>query len=383
MSRIVVVAGEVSGDMYAARVIRKVKSLVPEIKVAGMGSNYLQKEGVNVIIDPTEVSTIGFKEAVDNIKIHIKHLRIMSDFLDQYQPDIIFLVDYSGFNMLMARIAYKKSIPVVNYFPPGAWIWGQWRAKWMARYEAIIAAVFPMEREVYLKAGAEVHFVGHPLLDIVKVEKDIKEIYSKLELNSENRVIGLMPGSRKNEIERLLPQLLSAAEKLSQKYEDLQFVLPLASGVDKEKICREIAEYKVIVKVVKDCSYEVMKISELIITAAGTATLEAAILNTPMVIVYKTGFSTYYLGKLLIGVDNIGLPNIIGGNQIVPELLQNKVSGDNIYREVKKILEKPRIKNGVYKKLSKVKKMLGAPGAITRTAKLILKKGAFADGGFK
>ncbi len=378
MPRIVVSAGDISGDIQAARVIKEIKKRTSDIEISGMGSDCLRQEGVNVIIDPTEISTIGFKEAFDNFKIHYQHLQIMKDFIDKNQPDVLFLVDYSGFNMLLARAAGKRDIPVVNYFAPSAWIWGRWRAKWMARTEALIASVFPMERNVYLEAGARVEFVGHPLLDIVRV-KDIKrKIYKKLEINPKKPVIGLMPGSRVGEIRSLLPEILSAVEKLNKKYgnKSIQFILPTASGIDKQRIRNIISEHKVVIKLVENYTYEVMEISDLMIIASGTATLEAAIINTPMIIIYKTSPSTYYLGKYLSYLDSIGLPNIIANNKIVPELIQNDVSGDKISEKVSYFLKKPYLLKGIEKKLAKVEEMLGEKGATARTADLVLREGA-------
>ena len=378
MPRIVVSAGDISGDIQAARVIKEIKKRTSDIEISGMGSDCLRQEGVNVIIDPTEISTIGFKEAFDNFKIHYQHLQIMKDFIDKNQPDVLFLVDYSGFNMLLARAAGKRDIPVVNYFAPSAWIWGKWRAKWMARTEALIASVFPMERNVYLEAGARVEFVGHPLLDIVRV-KDIKrKIYKKLEINPKKPVIGLMPGSRVGEIRSLLPEILSAVEKLNKKYgnNSIQFILPTASGIDKQRIRNIISEHKVVIKLVENYTYEVMEISDLMIIASGTATLEAAIINTPMIIIYKTSPSTYYLGKYLSYLDSIGLPNIIANNKIVPELIQNDVSGDKISEKVSYFLKKPYLLKGIEKKLAKVEEMLGEKGATARTADLVLREGA-------
>jgi lipid-A-disaccharide synthase len=209
MGKIMVVAGEVSGDMHAARVIREIKSLLPEVSFFGMGSDFLRQEDVRILIDPTEVSTIGFLEAFKNLRVHLDNLKTLKKAAKEEKPDVIFLVDNSGFNMMMARAAYKKGIPVVNYFSPSAWVWGRWRARWMARYEATIASVFPMEAKVYREAGAEVVFVGHPLIDMVEVEEDRKEICSELELDPEKEVIGLLPGSRKQEIDSLLPRCWS------------------------------------------------------------------------------------------------------------------------------------------------------------------------------
>src|SRR5690554_4595658 len=222
--------------MHAARIVREIKVLAPRTEIVAVGSDYLKKEGAKIIIDPTKISTIGFSEAFRNLRKHLQNLKCLKSYIKRSRPDVLFLVDNSGFNMLMARLGRKKRIPVINYFSPSAWVWGEWRARWMAHYRATIASVFPMEADVYQRAGARVEFVGHPLLDIIKNEKEAGEIYSRLELRPDRPVIALLPGSRKQEIEKLLPIMLQTAVKLQEEQPGLQFVLPIASGIDSSQI---------------------------------------------------------------------------------------------------------------------------------------------------
>ncbi len=369
-----VVAGEVSGDMHASRVIREIKNLSPDIDFFGMGSDSLRAEGVRILIDPMEVSTIGFFEAFKNLKTHLSNLKILKKAIDRENPNLIFLVDNSGFNMMMARAAYKKGVPVVNYFSPSAWVWGQWRAKWMARYKATIASVFPMEAKVYQEAGAAVVFVGHPLVDIVKIPQQSEDIYSELELDTEKKILALLPGSRRQEIDKLLPEMLKTAEKIQKIRKDYQFILPLAKGVDKNKISQMAANYNLIIKLVENKTYQVIKVADLIIAASGTVTLEAAIIGTPMVIIYKVGNLSYYLAKKLVKLDYIGLPNIITEQEIVPELVQGKANSDHLYTTVMSLLRKPYNLNTMRKELKYVKDKLGSSGAVRRTAELVLRK---------
>ncbi|ACL70502.1 lipid-A-disaccharide synthase [Halothermothrix orenii] len=375
MGKIMVVAGEVSGDMHAARVVREIKKLAPETRFFGMGSKCLREAGVEVLVDPTDISTIGFSEALKNYRQHRDHLKMMKKALEREKPDVALLVDYSGFNIKMARITKRKKIPTVSYFSPSAWVWGKRRARKMARARAVIASVFPMEEKVYREAGAEVHFVGHPLLDMVNVEESKDEICRKLELDGEKPIIGLMPGSRKQEVEYLLPEMLKAAERLKKEKGDFQFVIPVAPGIDRDKIVEMASRYKLVLKVVEGANYEVMKASDFLVVASGTATLEATIIGTPMVIVYRTSWSTYHLGKLLVNLDYIGLPNIIADREIVPELLQQDVTADNIYREITNFMSKPYLIKSIKRDLEYVKNKLGRPGAVRRTAELVLKKG--------
>jgi lipid-A-disaccharide synthase len=371
--RIMVVAGEVSGDMHAARVVREIKRIAPDTEFYGMGSTFLAEEGVRILIDPTSISTIGFLEAFRDIRIHLKHLKILKESIYKERPDAIFLVDYSGFNMLMARLASKENIPTINYFSPSAWVWGRWRARWMVRYNVIVAAVFPMEARVYREMGAEVEFVGHPLVDLVKNEKKRPEIFQKPGLDPERPIIGLLPGSRRQEIERLLPEMLEAAVRLQTDDQDYQFVLPLAAGIDRERVADVAANYDLVLKLVEKSTYEVMGIARLLIVASGTATLEAAIIGTPMIIIYQTSWSTYQLGRLLVNLKYIGLPNIIANGGIVPELLQEKATADNIYLEARKLLTDQALLDQMRSELKMVKESLGRPGAVKRTAELVLR----------
>src|SRR6056297_2848772 len=199
-------AGEVSGDMHAAAVIKELKKKTEGLEVFGMGSSALKKTGAEIIIDPTEISTIGYIEALKNIRQHFKHLKEMKKLLRQRKPDLVFLVDYSAFNMKLAKACSQEGVKAVNYFPPSAWVYNKRRASKMAAYGTHIAAVFPMERDVYQEAGAKVTFVGHPLVDLVEVEKSETEIKKDLNLKLGQQVISLFPGSRRGEIESLLPE---------------------------------------------------------------------------------------------------------------------------------------------------------------------------------
>jgi len=335
MGKIFVVAGELSGDMHAARVIREIKKIKPDIKLTGFGSSNLKKQGVKILVDPTTINSIGFSAALKNYKTHLKHLKILKGYIDQDKPDVLFLVDYSGFNMLVAKMAARRGIPVVNYFAPSAWIWGKWRARWMARSGAKIAAVFPMELDVYRRAGADIRYVGHPLLDMINIEDSEVEIYKNLDLDSEKKIIALLPGSRQYEIETLLPPMLKAASRLQEQNRELQFVIPLADNADYDRIMKMICSHKLISRVIANYTRESIYIADLAVVASGTATLEAAILKTPMVIVYKTSWLNYQLGRKLLKKDHIGLPNIIAAREIVPELLQDDLTPEKIFQKVK------------------------------------------------
>ncbi|WP_041607863.1 lipid-A-disaccharide synthase [Halobacteroides halobius] len=375
MSKIMVVAGEASGDMHATKVIKEIKKLNPDVEFFGFGGQQMKQAGVEILYDPTKLSTIGFAEAIKHLKLMYDKLNQLEEAMKERKPDVVFLVDYSGFNMKVAKRAAKLGIPVVNYFAPSAWVWGKWRAKRMAKYGAKIASVFPMEEKVYRKAGADVEFVGHPLLDMVEPQLSYQEFKEEFKLDLTGKVIGLLPGSRQQELDSLLGPMLEAADIISSHFSITNFILPVAETIDQTKIKEKIKDYKVDVQLVTGHSYEVMEVTDLLLVASGTATLEAACLQTPMVIAYQTSWSTYWLGKLLVKLPFIGLPNIISEKEIVPELLQNEVTGSNLAKEVINILDSERKVNQIKKDLANIKAKLGPKNATKQVARLVLDTG--------
>jgi len=374
-------AGEVSGDMHAAAVLKKIKEKNDSIQIFGMGSAALRKMGAEIVIDPTEISTIGYIEALKNLKQHFKHLSQMKSLLRERKPDLVFLVDYSAFNMKLAKACSQEGIKAVNYFPPSAWVYNKRRAKKMASYGTHIAAVFPMERDVYQQAGAEVTFVGHPLVDLVEVEKSEVEIKKELELKSEARVVSLFPGSRRGEIESLLPEMLKAAKKIKKEMPEIVFLLSAAEGikVDYLKSFAEKADFEL--EIVPKRNYQLMKISEFIISASGTTTLEASILNTPQIIAYQAALTTYLLAKYVFKVEFVGLPNIIAGEEVVPELLQNDFKAEMIEELALSWLNDKQELNIIKEKLQTVRQRLGGGGAVEKTADLLLREGGLKNSG--
>jgi len=381
LAKLMVSAGEVSGDMHAAAVIREVKKKVDDLEVFGMGSTALKKEGAEIIIDPTEISTIGYIEALKNIRQHFKHLGQMKKLLRERKPDLVFLVDYSAFNMKLAKACSKEGIKAVNYFPPSAWVYNKKRADKMASYGTHIAAVFPMERDVYQAAGADVTFVGHPLLDIVEVDADKEEIKKDFNIRGNKEIIGLFPGSRRGEVESLLPEFLKAAQKLDDNYSNLAFVLAAAEGIEDDFLNKFINDFKLDIKIVRESNYRLMEAAQFLITASGTTSLEAAILTTPHIICYKAALSTYLLAKYIFNVEFVGLPNIISGKEVVPELLQNEMSAENIYQQASEWLDYRALLRDVENKLQSLREKLGGGGAVEKTAELLIEQGGLKSNG--
>lgn len=374
-------AGEVSGDMHAAAVLKKVKEINSDVQIFGMGSTALKDLGAEILIDPTEISTIGYIEALKNIVTHFKHLKKMKKLLKERKPDLVFLVDYSAFNMKMAKACSKAGIKAVNYFPPSAWVYNKRRAKKMASYGTKIAAVFPMEKKVYEQAGADVSFVGHPLLDMVEVKESEGKLKAEFNISAEQKIIGLFPGSRKSEISSLLPEFLKAAAELKRKRPNLRFLLAAADGISTDYLNSFTAEAEIEPEIIKKSNYKIMKLSEFIITASGTTALEASILNTPQIISYQSAWSSYFLAKYIFKVEFVGLPNIIYGSEVVPELLQGDFNSEKIVEISSEWLDNQNKLKKIKNKLQTVREKLGGSGAVKKTAELLLQEGGLKNSG--
>jgi len=375
MAKIMILAGEASGDLHGANLARALRELEPEIEIIGMGGSLMAAQGVKIAFDITKLSTVGFVEALKSIKTLKGILRQLTHLMEKEKPDAVVFIDYPGFNLEVAKVVKEKNIPSLYYFSPTAWAWGKGRAKKVANLISKVASVFPFEAEVYREAGANVEFVGHPLLDIVKTKMSQKESYQAWNLAAEKPIVGLLPGSRQQEINALLPVMLESARKIKEKNSHVQFILPLAHTIAREQVEEMIAQSGLAVQIIDGHSYEVMNVSSLVIVSSGTATLEAACLGTPMVIIYKVAASTWFLGKMLVKIPHIGLPNIIAKKEIVPELLQNEANADNISAKVNQLLAHPEQLSMIKADLAEVKKQLGEEGAVKKVAQLVLDLG--------
>jgi len=370
--KILISVTEVSGDIHAANLVEAIKRINPGTEFVGIGGERMQKAGVDVRSITVHMGTIGVLEGVKYYPFFLKIRSMMKKILMEERPHLLVLIDSRDFNLSIARLAKKFDIPAVYYVAPPVWAWPDHKGKRVARTLDRIIAIFPFEAEIYRECGAKVAFVGHPLLDIVKPSMSKEEVYHKFSLNSGGFIIGLLPGSREQEINNLLPLMLSTAAEVSKRLKNVQFLLPLASSVFADRITRMVNKSEVSVKIVTDGVYEVMNISHLLITSSGTATLEASCLGTPMIIVYKTSLSTWLMGKILLKLPYIGFPNILANKMIVPELLQFQAKPDRLSNLVLELLNHPQKLETMRMGLRKVVKKLGEPGAIDRAAKVIM-----------
>lgn len=364
-------AGEASGDTHGASVAKALLEKYPEAQLFGMGGDLMKQAGVDILYDIQQLGFIGIVEIVKHLPTFFKLRSFLKKAMLREKPDVLVCIDYPGFNMKLAKVAKELHIPVVYYIAPTIWAWNKGRGKDIAKTVTKVASIFPFEAEAYREFGVDVEFVGNPLVDIVHPTMSVEAALTHFGAETTSRNILLMPGSRKQEVEGLLPTMLAAAERLYENHQDLKFFLPRAHTIPREDIDRILQGYSVPVTVTEGYNYDLMQICKACIAASGTATLETALMNVPTVLVYKVAPITYGLGKLLVKIDYIGLPNIMAKHRIIPELLQSEVTPENIERELVNIIDNDAVYTQMKADLSQVKVELGAPGAVQRVADVI------------
>ncbi|MCD6505109.1 lipid-A-disaccharide synthase [Candidatus Poribacteria bacterium] len=365
--KLMVSAGEVSGDLHASRVLKELRIRRPDVEIFGMGGEFLRNAGCELLYDVTRSSVMGIGEVISAVPHFLKLLSRLKSALRDRKPDLLMLVDFPDFNIRLATHAHKLGIPILYYIPPKAWAWRAGRARKLAGMVDLIASIFPFEAEFYRRAGAKVVFVGHPILDIAHSGLSKAEARRKFGLNVESFVVGLMPGSRRKEVERLYPIMYQTVLIISDRIPDTEYILPLAPSIPEDMIEPQFDG----LKLVRDDVYDVMRACDLLIVASGTATLEGTCMLTPMIIIYKVSLSTWIVAKSLVRIKNSGLPNIIAGGEIVPEYLQWQVTPQRIARKAIGILTDRCQRRKQVESLRKVRSSLGSPGASSRVAELI------------
>ena len=364
-------AGEASGDTHGASVAKALLEKYPKAQLFGMGGDLMKQAGVDIIYDIQQLGFIGIVEILKHLPTFFKLRSFLKGAMLREKPDVLVCIDYPGFNMKLAKVAKELHIPVVYYIAPTIWAWNKGRGKDIAKTVTKVASIFPFEAEAYREFGVDVEFVGNPLVDIVHPTMSYESALAHFGADTTSRNILLMPGSRKQEVEGLLPTMLAAAERLYENHKDLKFFLPRAHTIPREDIDRILQAYSVPVTVTEGHNYDLMQICTACIAASGTATLETALMNVPTVLIYKVAPVTYGIGKVLVKIDHIGLPNIMAKRRIIPELLQGEVTPENIERELGKILDDGAVYTQMKADLAQVKVELGAPGAVQRVADVI------------
>ena len=372
MAKILISAGEASGDIHAAAVTAALKKIDSAIEVFGMGGDALRAAGGEVLFDIKDHGVMGFVEVIKKLPDLFK---LRSDFarvMDERKPDCLVVVDYPGFNMKLAKVAHDKGIPVVSYIAPSAWAWNKGRAKNVAKIVDKVACIFPFEYDVYKEAGAPVEFVGHPLLDIVKPAWERTEAEAWVGKQPGHPLVLLMPGSRLMKKKKMLPNLLAGAKLLKKQLPEVQFAMPRAGTIPLELLQSKIKASGLDIKITEGHNYDLFSVADLALATSGTVTLEAALCGLPSIIVYRTSALNAFIARRVINIPNIGLPNIVAGRQILPELLQEEFTPANVAKTAVELLA-PERRPQLEADLAFMKARLGEPGAVKRVAQLILR----------
>lgn len=369
--RIMIIAGEASGDLHAARLVDALKSINPHIEIFGIGGKKMKEAGVELIYDIVDLAVVGFIEVLKHLGTFKKIFKRLLLVLETKRPDVVILVDYPGFNLRLAKYIKEKNIPVVYYISPQVWAWGKDRIREIKKCVDKMIVIFGFEEDIYKEAGVKVSFVGHPFLDIVRSEWKKEETIKHLHLKHHSMRIALFPGSREKEVERHLPVMLKACKLIRGKIPESEFILSRRKELDKSVYNKIIDRSNIKPHSLEDRPYEIMHISDLVIVSSGSATLETAIMERPMVIIYKTSLVTWLLARNMVKIPYIGLVNVIAGKRIAPELIQFEATGENISRESLEILNNKRLHEDMRRGLKKVKEKLGENGATGRAAHII------------
>jgi lipid-A-disaccharide synthase len=372
MKKILIISGEASGDMHGANLVHELRRKAPSLAYFGVGSKRMRDAGVRMLADASEVSVVGATEVLTHIGAIYRVYSRLKSFLKEDRPDLLVLIDFPDFNIMLGKVAKKLGIPVLYYISPQVWAWRKGRVKKIAEIVNAIVVVFPFEVELYKAAGVDVRFVGHPLTDVVCSGYSKIDARKYLGLDPTRRTIALLPGSRKKEIMHLLPDMLEAARKLDAMFEELQFVLPVAPTIEREFIRDHVDRSGVVVSIIDGRVYDVLRASDAAIVTSGTATLETGLMGVPMVIVYRMSGLSYFIGSLIINVDHVGLVNIVAGKRLVPELIQQDATPQNIADAVAKMLRDPDYYKAITDGLATVKAQMGDAGASARAADVVL-----------
>lgn len=382
MLSIMVSAGEASGDAHAAHALEALD--VPYTSF-GMGASELEAQGTELLVDCRDLAVIGFVDVLKNYHRFLKRLSLLRQAMAERKPDLLFLTDFPDFNLKLAETAKSLGIPVLFYVSPQLWAWRSGRIHRIGRLVDHMAVLFPFEVPYYTKENIPVTYVGNPVVESAVSQYDQSGARESLGLSQHGPIVGLLPGSRPSELQRLLPVMLEAASLLHQQSESLQFVLPMAATLSKEALEVILAQYQqqcdsanlqpVTLTIIEQRACDVMRASDVVICASGTATLETALIGTPMVLVYKVSAVNYAIMKRLIRIPDIGLVNIVAGKRVVPELVQHDATAANIVKETQKLLTDTTARNTMIDALAAVTASMGDGNASERVAVLIRQLG--------
>jgi len=371
VKKLLIIAGESSGDLYGAYLAESLFKRSFDVELFGVGGPLMRRAGVRILHDIIEHAAVGIVEVSSSLHKLIRVFNQTVDCVKREKPDAVILIDYPEFNLRFARRAHKLGVPVIYYVSPQVWAWRKGRVKQIQRHVQEMLVIFPFEKEFYDQHNIPAKFVGHPLLDILKNVPSREQARADLGLSQEPPVIGLLPGSRSKEFDRLFPIFLEAAKLIKNEIKDVRFVLGCGSAFTPEMVRPYLRNCDTEVLEVYNDTYHVMRASDLLLVASGTATVEAAILNTPMIVSYKVSWLTSALVARLMKLKSYAMVNIVAGRQIVPEFLQGNAKPENIARSALDMFRNGGL-DAVREYLKRTVAQLGPSGATDRAANEII-----------
>lgn len=383
-----IIAGEASGDAHGAGVVHELKKRAPDLEIFGIGGDKMEREGMTLTFHVREMSFMGFVEVLKHLPLIRRVERTLEGLLQTSKPDAVLLIDYPGFNLRFARIAKNYGVKVYYYISPQVWAWKKGRLKKMPGLIDKMMVILPFEERLYREHGIPVEFVGHPLLEEMHVDESRDEFCAKFGIDPGRRIVALIPGSRIQEIDSLFPVMLEAAERLRKKY-PIEIAVAAAPNIP-VTIYRSMAlahpdgaransdatdgpvHPDLPLKIVENSTHALMKYAHCAMVTSGTATLETGCFATPMVVVYKTSWITYWLARLVVRINMIALVNIVAGKKVVPELIQHEANADAIASVIEDYLTDDALYNSVRDELARTMHTLGDAGASRKVAECIL-----------
>ena len=373
MSHLCFVAGDPSGDQHAARLITALKSRPGSWTFTGLGGPAMQAAGAILLEDLTKAAAIGPFDAAKFFGRFLKAKRLLDEHLAAHRPDLVILVDFGDFNLpVIAPLVKRHKLPMLYYISPQVWAWGRWRMRLIRRYVDRMVVFFPFEEALYRSAGVPVVWVGHPLADLARPTMSREAALQQFGLNPWRRTVGLLPGSREHEIRRHLPLLLSAAQRIAWHMPGVQFLLPKAPGLAPELLQADIARAALDVHLADGPVYDALQLMEAAIVASGTATLDAALCEVPMAVVYRGSWPTYLIARSVVRLPRIALVNVVAERPLVPEFIQHRATPKLIASAVVELLRDDESCAKMKEGLREVKTRLGPPGAVARAADAVL-----------
>lgn len=369
--RLFVSAGEASGDLHGSRLVSEILKRNPTARVDAMGGARLREAGATVLVDYRDLALIGVVQVLPKARTLYRAWRRLRHHLETHRPDLVVLIDFPDFNFLLGRTAHALGLKVFYYISPQVWAWRSGRVRSLKRFTDAMAVILPFEEAFYRKRGMTVRFVGHPLVDEVRSVEDRAACRRFLSLGDEP-VVCLLPGSRQGEVRTFVPILLDAAARIKRACPSAQMILAVAPGLDPDGIASLIREPSVPLRWVRGDTYRAIRAADAAMAVSGTVTLESALLGTPLVVVYKVSPVEYHLGRWLIRVPSIALPNVILGRRVCPELIQDEARPERIAEEVLELIRNPERAEAQRRCFQRLGRMLGEPGAAGRAATMAL-----------